>query len=119
MGVFKRIREHKDGSETAYWYIRYWVNGKERKESIGRIGIVTKKVAQIRLEERKRQVRLGQLDMHKAEIPTLQYFSFDYIEYQKKVKLKRSWKKDEAHLRRWGLLIRPVWFMWFNISFAE
>jgi len=27
MGVYKRLRKHKDGSETGYWYIRYWVNG--------------------------------------------------------------------------------------------
>jgi len=46
--------------------------------------------------------------MHKAEIPTLQYFSFDYIEYQKKVKLKRSWKKDEAHLRNFNKVLGKI-----------
>jgi len=102
MGVYKRLRKHKDGSETGYWYIRYWVNGQERKESIGKVGIVTKTVAQTRLEERKRQVRLGQLDMINADIPTLKDFSIDYLEYKKNVNLKRSWQKDESHLKRFN-----------------
>ncbi len=63
MGVYKRWRESKDGSKTAYWYIRYWVNNEEKKESIGKVGEVTKAVAQRRLDEVKRQIRLGQLDI--------------------------------------------------------
>jgi len=92
MGIYKRIREHKDGSETAYWYIRYWVNGKERKESIGKVGTVTKTIAQARLEERRRQIRLGQLDMLQAKIPTLEDFTENYIEYVRDIKQNRSWK---------------------------
>jgi integrase len=102
MGVYKRIRKHNDGSETAYWYIRYWVNGEEKKESVGKVGTVTKTIAQTRLEERKRQVRLGQLDMINSDIPTLREFTPECIEYQREVQLKRSWKKDQSHLKRFN-----------------
>ncbi|MFI5344724.1 MAG: tyrosine-type recombinase/integrase [Chlamydiales bacterium] len=102
MGVFKRSRIQNNGSKQDYWYIRYWFDGHERKESIGKVGVVTKAVAQARLEERRRQVRLGQLDMLKAKIPTLEDFSVEYLEYQKDVMLKRSWKKDEAHLKNFN-----------------
>ncbi len=100
MGVYKRIRKHNDGSETAYWYIRYWVNGEEKKESVGKVGTITKTIAQTRLEERKRQVRLGQLDMINSDIPTLREFTPECIEYQREVQQKRSWKKDQSHLNR-------------------
>jgi len=98
MGVFKRIRKHQNGSETTYWYIRYWVDGQEKKESVGKVGTVTKTVAQTRLEERKRQVRLGQLDMLEAEIPTLEYFTETYIEYVRDIKQNRSWKSAILYL---------------------
>ncbi|HEX3034708.1 MAG TPA: tyrosine-type recombinase/integrase [Thermodesulfobacteriota bacterium] len=99
MGVFKRWRESQDGSKTAYWYIRYWINGEEKKESIGKVGIVTKTVAQAKLEERKRQIRLGQLDMIGAKIPTLNEFAEEYIKHVRDVVKKRSWKRDELCLR--------------------
>lgn len=102
MGVFKRLVKSKDGSKTAYWYIRYSVNGKEKWESVGQSGIVTKSVAQARLEERRRQVRLGQLDMIVTRIPALSEFSKEYLIYQRDIKQKRSWKKDESHLARWN-----------------
>ena len=92
MGVYKRKRKQQDGSIHNYWYIRYWADGNEKKESIGKVGEVTKAVAQTKLEERKRQVRLGQLDMIDAEIPTLQEFSEHYIIYVRDVKQNRSWK---------------------------
>jgi len=99
MGVFKRYHEKKDGTKTPYWYIRYWVNGRERKESIGRVGPVTKTLAQARLEERRRQVRLGQYDMIGAHIPTLGEFAGEYVAYARDVVKKRSWWRDELSLR--------------------
>jgi len=97
MGVFKRWINNKKG-KTAYWYIRYPVKGKEKWESIGEVGIITKTVAQRKLEERKRQVRLGQLDMIGSNIPTLSEFSQDYIKYARDVKKKRSWIRDQQLL---------------------
>jgi len=102
MGVFKRYHESKDGTKTPYWYIRYWVNGREKKEAVGRVGIATKIQARARLEERRRQARLGQYDMIGAHIPTLSEFAGDYVTYARDVVKKRSWKKDEAHLRNWN-----------------
>ncbi|MGH7801027.1 MAG: phage integrase [Thermodesulfobacteriota bacterium] len=98
MGVFKRWIKSKDGSKNAYWYIRYTVNGKEKWESIGKVGEVTKTVAQARLGERRRQVRLGQLDMIGAKIPTLAEFSSEYLSYLRDTVNKRSWKRDELSL---------------------
>lgn len=99
MGVFKRWIQSKDGSKTAYWYIRYTVNGKEKWESVGKSGMVTKTVAQAKLAERKRQVRLGQLDMIGASIPTLFEFSSEYLKYVRDVIKKRSWSRDELSLK--------------------
>jgi hypothetical protein len=102
MAIFKRYRKQKDGSKVPYWYIRYWVNREEKWEAVGKVGEVTKAVAQKALEEMKRMVRLGQWDMIGATIPTLEEFSQEYIVYQRDVKQKRSWKKDVDHLKRWN-----------------
>jgi len=99
MGVFKRWIANKDGKQNAFWYIRYALNGKMKWESVGRVGPYTKDVARARLEERKRQVRLGQFDMIGVEVPTLPDFAKDYLSYVRDVKKKKSWKKDEVTLR--------------------
>jgi len=98
MGVFKRLIKSKDGSKTAYWYIRYLANGKEKWESIGKVGIMTKEVARSRLDERRRQVRLGQLDQIGAEVPTLSEFASEYLSYVRDIIAKRSWKRDGLSL---------------------
>lgn len=105
MGVFKRYRKQKDGSKIPYWYIRYWLHKEEKWESVGKVGVVTKGVAQARLGERKRQIRLGLLDMINNEIPTLNEVSEEYIKYQTEVKQKRSWKKDADHLKRFNSIL--------------
>lgn len=98
MAVFKRHRNQSDGTKVPYWYIRYWVNGKEKREAVGKVGEVTKAVAQKALEERKRMARLGQWDMIGATIPTLSDFSSDYLIYVRDTLDKRSWKRDELSL---------------------
>lgn len=103
MGVRKRTRKQKDGSYNTYWYIRYWLNGEEKKESVGKVGEVTKATANARLEERKRQIRLGQTDSIGVKIPILQDFSESYISYVRDVKQNRSWKcavQYLGHLKR-------------------
>jgi len=101
MGVFKRIVKSKDGTKTPYWYIRYAMNGKIKWESAGRVGIVTKTVAQRILDRRKQQVELGQHDIITTRIPTLSDFANEYLHHVRYVVCKRSWKRDEnslAHL---------------------
>lgn len=105
MGVFKRWRKYGDGSKVPYWYIRYAVNGKIKWEGVGKVGIVTKDVALRRLAKRKQQIQLGQSDEIGVRIPTLSELTEIYIEYQRDVKQKRSWKKDVAHLNRWKAVI--------------
>jgi integrase len=99
MGVLKRWTKSKDGARTAYWYIRYTVNGKEKWESVGKAGVVTKTVAQSKLEERRRQVRLEQLDMIGAKIPTVSEFAEEYIKPVRDVVKKRSWERDTLALK--------------------
>jgi len=94
MGVYKR-----KGNKHDYWYIRYQLNGRDKWESIGQVGVVTKTVAQSVLEERKRQVALGQYHMIGAQIPTFEDFSSDYINHQMDVIKKRSWKRDQLAIK--------------------
>jgi len=94
MSEFKRSRKDKNGKKKEYWYIRYRLNGKDKWESVGEVGIVTKAVARAFLDERKRQIRRGELNMIGAKIPTLSNFTKEYIRYQKEVKQKRSWERD-------------------------
>ena len=59
MGVFKRWIKGKNGSKTAYWYMRYLHNGKDKWESVGKVGEVTKSVAQSKLDRKKRRINKG------------------------------------------------------------
>jgi integrase len=98
MGVFKRWVKNNDGSKTPVWYIRYTANGKEKWESVGKVGVVTKDVARARLEERRRLVRLGQIDMIGTKVPTLQEFSVKYLAHINDVKQNRSAKRTKQAL---------------------
>jgi integrase len=95
MGVFKRHIKSKDGTNTAYWYIRYSVNGRDKWESVGKVGEVTKTVAQRILEEQKRKLRMG---IHDYEDATLEELEEDYLKYLAEVKQLRSWKGRAQHL---------------------
>ncbi len=100
MGVFKRTWTNKDGKKAAYWYIRYRVKGKLYMESVGRVGKVTKAMAEALLAERKRQIRQGKLEEIAVEVPTLEEFAKEFIEYSRDVAAKRSWKRDEVALNQ-------------------
>lgn len=67
--------------------------------------MVTKDVARARLEERRRQVRLGQLDMIGNKIPTLSEFSQEYIKHIRDIKGNRSWM---SALQRFSLNPGPT-----------
>ena len=70
MGVFKRTRKNNNGKKTDSWYIRYSVNRVIKWESIGKVGLVTKDIANAKLAERKKQIRMGgQLDMLNNDLP--------------------------------------------------
>lgn len=99
MGVYKRARVNSDGKKTYFWYIRYTVNGKLRRESVGKVGEITKDVAHRRLNKKKSLVQQDRLGEVNTEIPTLKEITPEYLKYQKEVKQKRSWKEDERHLR--------------------
>ncbi|NIP39236.1 MAG: site-specific integrase [Candidatus Dadabacteria bacterium] len=99
MGVFKRWITSKKG-KTAYWYIRYTVNKKLKWESVGKVGEVTKAVAQTHLEERKKQIRLGTYGVMTTEIPTLSEYKDEYYKYVKDIKQIRSHIRTKQVLDR-------------------
>ena len=73
--------------------------GQKIKRSVGRVGQVTKTVARQYENELKKKLRLGQLDMIQADIPTLDEIKGEYLAYVRDVKKKRSWKRDEELLK--------------------
>jgi len=74
-------------------------NGKTKRETIGKTGVVTKTMAKQILKEKERQVKLGQYDMLNREIPNLNDFADKYLTYVRETKKKRSWKRDELALK--------------------
>jgi len=104
MGVFKRWIKSKDGKNTPYWYIRFAMNGKMKWESAGKVGLITKTVAQARLEKRKRQVRLGEFDMVIAKIPIASDFIPEYIYFIREVKKNRSHDRSRQALDHFSKL---------------
>lgn len=98
MGVFKRTREHKDGTKVAYWYIRFALNGKIKWESVGEVGEVTKTVAQARFAEVKKNIRLGQHEMLVTDIPVFSDFAKNYFAYVRDVKKNRLIKRTKHAL---------------------
>ena len=97
MGVFKRWVKSKYGAKTAYWYVRYSINGKDKWQSVGKVGEVTKTVAQRRLEEVKRKIRMGIYDYE--ENATLESLEDNFIKYVKDTKNLRTWKKRKEQLK--------------------
>lgn len=96
---FKRTTKNKDGKNSESWYIRYRINGKEKWESVGKVGVVTKTFAQQVLNERLRQIRMGQEDHILNDVPTLSNYKGEYIKYKRDVKKNRSWQRDILSLK--------------------
>ncbi len=89
--VFKR-REN--------WVIEYKkLNGKIKRESVGKAGVVTKTMAREVLRHREQQIKLGQYEMIDAQIPTVQEYSKEYLDYQENVKQIRSIVRTKACVR--------------------
>jgi integrase len=97
MGVFKRTRISKQGKKTDYWYMRYVINGKETWKSAGKVGEITKTVAQKMLEDIKRSIRMGTYQYDVKNI-TLESLEKDYINYVKNISQIRTWDKRVEHM---------------------
>ena len=89
--VFKRgnsyVIKYKDENDR-------WV-----KKTIGRYPTINKTIAREILLDIERKLKLGQHDMIKAKIPSLEDFTKDYLSYVRDTVKKRSWKRDELCLR--------------------
>ncbi len=97
MGVFRRTRTNKDGKKVDFWYMRYVLNGKETWKSAGKVGEITKTVAQKKLEDIKRSIRMGTYQ-YDSENVNLESLENDHINYIKNVKQLRSWKTRQQHI---------------------
>lgn len=92
MGVFKRTRINNNSKKVDFWYMRYVLNGKETWKSAGKVGEITKTVAQKMLEDIKRNIRMGTYQYDVKNI-TLESLEKDYINYVRNIKQLRTWKK--------------------------
>lgn len=100
MAIFKRRVKSKNGKETEHWYVELAISGRKKiKRSVGKVGQITKTVARQYENELKKKLRLGQLDMLQAEMPTLNEIKDDYLAYVRDVKKKRSWTRDAELLK--------------------
>jgi integrase len=84
------------------WVIEYRLNGKTKRETIGKKGVVSKTMTREVLNKREQQIKLGQYDMLDAEIPTFNEFAEEYVTYGKDTVKKRSWQRDTYSLRHFG-----------------
>ncbi len=98
MGVFRRWVKSKESTKTAYWYVRYSINGKDKWESVGKVGEVTKAVAEKKLQDIKRKINMGVYE-YQDEKTTLESLENEYIHYVKETKKLRTWKDREFHLQ--------------------
>jgi len=89
MGVFKRWVKSKESTKTAYWYVRYSINGKDKWESAGKVGEVTKAVAEKKLQDIKRRINMGVYEYEDVNI-SLESLEEDYIKHVKQVKELRT-----------------------------
>jgi len=86
------------------WVIEYKLNNKKKREAVGKKNLITKTMAREVLKKRELQVKLGQLDLLDAEIPTFKDFSNKYIQYITETNKKRSWKRDITSIEHFGNL---------------
>ncbi|MDA2920583.1 site-specific integrase [Desulfobacterota bacterium AH_259_B03_O07] len=104
MGSVYTINRIRNGRKFQYRVIKYKVQGKWRTEILGRLEIVQKGWAREVLKDRERKIKLGEFGLNENNVPTLQEFSDRYIEYQREVKQKRTWRKDLEHVRKWNII---------------
>ncbi len=81
------------------WVCEYRVNGKTKRKTFGKKGVVTKTQAKEMLKKIEQKIKLGQYDMLDAEVPTLKAFSAEYLKHGREVVKKRSWWRDTYGLR--------------------
>jgi len=85
------------------WVIEYRnLDGRLRRESIGKRGVMTKTIARAILEKRELNVKLGKEDMLDAEIPIFSDYAKEYLVYQKDVKKIRSHERTRKCLEHFS-----------------
>jgi len=77
------------------WVIEYKLpNGKYKRKSIGKRGIVTKTFAKEVLKGIELKIKKGEYDLIDPEIPFLDEFITEYINYQREIKQIRSYDRS-------------------------
>jgi hypothetical protein len=103
MSVYTRNRVGKDGKRSEFYYVEVSLpDGRKLKRSVGKKGVVTKSVARRVEVELKNKIRLGQLNMLEATIPTLNEFIPKFISYSKDIKQNRAWDVAEESIMRFA-----------------
>jgi len=106
MAVFKRKVKGKEGKVTEYWYYEIPLpGGKKLKKSVGKVGLVTKAMAREDEAKQLKLIKRGQRG--DVEVPTLNVFKDDYLNYKRDVSKKRFWQRDEELLRPLCKLFGP------------
>lgn len=80
------------------WVGEYRVNGKTRRKTFGKKGIVTKTSAKEMLRKIEQKIKLGQYDMLDVEIPTVNEFAVEYLAFLCDVKKIRSHNRSRQCL---------------------
>ena len=82
------------------WVCEYRVNGKVKRKTLGKKGIITKTQAREILRKIEQKIRLGQYDMINNHIPTLKDFVEMYIQYIRDTLQRRAWYRYQYGLKR-------------------
>lgn len=107
MGIYRRKVTNSDGKTIEYWIIRFQHDGHIHRKMVGKVGEISKLDVWRMYDEMVERVKMGRPDTvidTKKDIPTLESFSEEYIEYGRDVARKRSWKRDALslhHLNRY------------------
>jgi len=100
MSIYKRPTSPKPGT-SQYWWIRYWIDGKEIRETTGfRVGEVSKGYVEAYLLEKKKQIKLKGYSNFSIKQPTFEEIAIEYLKYARDVAQKTSWKRDMYSLNR-------------------
>ena len=87
------------------WVIEYRnLDGRIRRESVGKRGVITKTIAKAILDKRERGVELGREDMLNVEIPAFNEITTDYLQHQKDIKQIRSYTRTEQAISHFSKL---------------
>lgn len=107
MGIYRKKVKNSDGKTIEYWIIRFQHDGHIHRKMVGKVGQISKLEVWRMYDEMVDRMKMGRPDTvidARKDIPTLEFFSKEYLKYGRDVLRKRSWKRDVLslnHLNRY------------------